>query len=182
MADTLTKDGRSAVMSRVRGKDTKPEWILRCGLHRLGFRYTLKNGHLPGSPDIVLPKYGAAIFVHGCFWHRHAGCKDSSTPKTNPEFWQSKFRENTARDRRVVRQLRSLGWRVLVVWECELTRRTTRTVGEVAQWVMGQVRYASGTCRAMASTDRRRLLAIAQARVRKRLGSCRGEDIEGDDR
>lgn len=107
-------------MSRIRGRDTKPELAVRSILHRLGYRFRLHRNDLPGRPDLVLPRFGMVIFVHGCFWHRHAGCKFAYTPKSRLHFWLSKFEENIARDRRSVLQLRKLGWKALVVWECEL--------------------------------------------------------------
>ena len=120
MADTLTPSQRSEMMSRIRGRDTKPELQVRSILHRMGYRFTLDNRDMPGSPDIVLPRYDVAIFVHGCFWHRHAGCRYASTPKTRRSFWIAKFEANTARDRRVTAALRRDGWRVWTVWECQL--------------------------------------------------------------
>jgi len=110
---------RSEMMSRIGGKDTSPELLVRAMLRGMGVGYRLHRKDLPGKPDIVLASRGVCIFVHGCFWHRH-GCRDSSTPKSNGEFWQAKFAKNVSRDRRVQRQLRALGWRVLVVWECRL--------------------------------------------------------------
>lgn len=98
MVDTLTPTQRSERMSRIRSTNTKPEVALRKALHRLGFRFRLHGRVLPGKPDIVLPKYRTAIFVHGCFWHRHVGCKVATTPKSNTEFWVDKFGRNTARD------------------------------------------------------------------------------------
>lgn len=118
---------RSKLMSRVGGKDTKPELIVRKALHALGYRFRLHRGDLPGRPDIVLPRYKCAIFVHGCFWHRHPGCKKASTPATRIEFWQAKFAANMARDERNLFDLKALGWNVITVWECE-----TRNVNEVA--------------------------------------------------
>ena len=106
-------------MSRIGCKDTKPELKVRKVLHTLGYRFRLHRQDLPGRPDIVLPKWKTAIFVHGCYWHRHPGCKDASTPKTNIEFWQKKFLANKIRDERVSNELRSLGWKVIVIWECE---------------------------------------------------------------
>ena len=120
MADTLTPSQRSEMMSRIRGRDTKPELQVRSILHRMGYRFTLDNRDMPGSPDIVLPRYDVAIFVHGCFWHRHAGCRYAATPKTRRSFWNAKFEANTARDRRVTAALRRDGWRVWTVWECQL--------------------------------------------------------------
>lgn len=118
--DRLTTEQRSWNMSRIRGKDTSPERAVRSLLHRLGYRFRLHSQSLPGKPDLVLPKYGAVVLVHGCFWHRHRGCPYAYAPKTRKEFWSRKFTGNVERDRRVARELRRLGWRVLIVWECEL--------------------------------------------------------------
>ena len=107
-------------MSRIRGKDTKPELLLRRLLHRAGYRFRLHAPDLPGKPDIVLPKYRTVIFVHGCFWHRHEGCSNATMPKSRTEFWEEKFRRTVERDEAKQRQLEALGWRVVVVWECDL--------------------------------------------------------------
>jgi DNA mismatch endonuclease (patch repair protein) len=120
MADTLSPGERSERMSRIRGKDTAPELALRKALHALGLRYRL-HANLPGKPDIVLPRHSAVVFVHGCFWHRHRGCRIATTPKSNTAFWREKFDRNVARDKRVRRQLRAAGWRVFVAWECQLS-------------------------------------------------------------
>ncbi len=120
MADRISKERRSWNMSRIRSKDTKPEVMLRSALHRIGFRFRKNDSRLPGNPDIVLPKYHTVIFVHGCYWHRHKGCKKATTPKTNTEFWTKKFAENVNRDKEVKKDLENRGWRVTVVWECEL--------------------------------------------------------------
>ncbi|WP_439524130.1 very short patch repair endonuclease [Marivita sp.] len=120
MTDRISKEHRSWNMSRIRGKDTKPELILRSLLHRAGFRFRLHVPGLPGKPDIVLPKYCTVIFVHGCFWHRHEGCSNSTMPKTRPQFWQEKFDRTVERDWEKQAKLESAGWRVLTVWECEL--------------------------------------------------------------
>lgn len=120
VTDTLTKAERSRNMSKIRGKDTGPERAVRSLLHRAGYRFRLHVRDLPGKPDIVLPRYRAVIFVHGCFWHRHMGCKGASTPKTNKNVWADKFVRNVANDRKHTRRLRRLGWRVIVVWECQL--------------------------------------------------------------
>ncbi len=106
-------------MSRIRGKNTKPEILVRKGLHARGFRFRLHNRKLPGSPDIVLPKYGVAILVNGCFWHGHKGCSYATKPKTNMEFWEAKIARNRHRDEVTTAHLEALGWTVITIWECE---------------------------------------------------------------
>lgn len=106
-------------MSHIGPRDTVPEVAVRRAAHRMGLRFRLHRRDLPGRPDLVFPRHRLAIFVHGCFWHRHAGCANCSMPKTRPEFWQRKFRGNVERDRRACEQLKQQGWRTLVVWECE---------------------------------------------------------------
>ena len=118
--DTLTPNERSERMGRIRSKDTKPEIAVRRLVHSLGFRYRLHGSGLPGHPDLVFPGRKRVIFVHGCFWHRHPGCKKASTPSTNRDFWTTKFSANLQRDKKKIRELRKLGWKVLVVWECEI--------------------------------------------------------------
>jgi DNA mismatch endonuclease (patch repair protein) len=120
MADFLTPAQRSERMSRIRGKDSQPELALRRVLHHLGLRYRLHAKDLPGKPDLVFPRYKAVVFVHGCFWHRHEGCKIATTPKSNTQFWIEKFNKNKVRDAYVADSLKNLGWRVFVVWECDL--------------------------------------------------------------
>ena len=120
MADHLTKDKRSWNMSRIRSKDTKPELLVRSLLHRRGYRFRLHRKDLPGKPDIVLPKYKTVIFVHGCFWHRHKGCKRCTTPSTNKDYWLAKFERNVKKDRQNKAQLKKLGWNVVMIWECEI--------------------------------------------------------------
>lgn len=117
--DRLSPEARSRLMSHVRGKDTKPEMIVRRLAHSLGYRYRLHRKDLPGRPDLVFPRRRAVVFVHGCFWHRHEGCKLASTPKSNEAFWQAKFTRNVERDRISIAKLEADGWRVLVVWQCE---------------------------------------------------------------
>ena len=107
-------------MSRIRGKNTKPELVVRSLLHRMGYRFRLHGKKLAGRPDIVLPKYRTVVFVHGCFWHRHRGCKNCTTPTNNRSFWVAKLEGNAARDRLNRRALVRLGWRVVLIWECEV--------------------------------------------------------------
>lgn len=118
--DTISPEKRSWTMAQVKGRDTKPEKAVRSLLHRLGYRFRLQRADLPGKPDIVLHKYRTVIFVHGCFWHRHTGCKRASMPSTNSDYWNCKFERNIARDAQTKIALEDDGWRVLVVWECEL--------------------------------------------------------------
>ncbi len=136
MTDTVDRKKRSEIMSRVPSKDTKPEMIVRRVAHGLGFRYRLHRKDLPGRPDIVFPKRRAVVFVHGCFWHRHPGCKYASTPATRTEYWTAKFESNVARDARNEALLRELGWRVMVIWECET--RDRETVAERISAFLGQ--------------------------------------------
>jgi len=120
--DRITKDHRSWNMSRIKDRNTKPEIIVRKALHRLGYRFRLHRKDLPGRPDIVLPKYKTVIFVHGCYWHRHKGCKYAYIPKSRVKFWERKFEENIERDKRNKRTLKRMGWRVIVIWECSINR------------------------------------------------------------
>lgn len=117
--DRLSREHRSWNMSRIKGRDTAPEKVVRSALHAMGYRFRLHRRDLPGCPDIVLPRHSTVILVHGCFWHRHARCKFAYTPKSRQEFWEEKFAANVVRDKRTRRSLRSLGWRVIVVWECQ---------------------------------------------------------------
>lgn len=141
MADVVDKATRHRMMSGIRGKDTKPEILIRTALHRRGFRFRLHAKKLPGSPDILLPKYHAAIFVHGCFWHGHQ-CPLFKWPKTDEQFWSAKIRSNMERDIRAEEQLRAANWRVLKVWECALKgpgRHSLDAVAEyISTWLKGQ--------------------------------------------
>lgn len=135
--DTVDKATRSRIMAKVGQRDTGPEMRLRLALHRMGFRYRLHYRELPGSPDLVFPMYRAVIFVHGCFWHDH-GCRFSTKPTTRKEFWDEKLEANRARDARKASELKALGWRILVVWECTLKGRQPdieRTTKRVARWL-----------------------------------------------
>jgi len=122
MVDVVDRATRSRMMSGIRGKDTRPELIVRSYLHRAGLRFRL-HAKLPGKPDLVLPKYRTIVFVHGCFWHRHAGCRYATVPTNNAAFWKEKFASNVQRDAKVKAQLEEMGWRVLVVWSCQLSER-----------------------------------------------------------
>lgn len=138
MADVLTPEQRRHNMQRVSGRNTKPEMLLRRSLHARGFRYSLHRRDLPGKPDLVLPKYCAVIFVHGCFWHRHEGCRYTTTPTTRSEFWQAKFDANVARDSAVRTKLLEDGWRVATVWECALRKpdQVGTTTDRLAAWLL----------------------------------------------
>lgn len=120
MTDVFTIIKRSEVMSRIKSRDTQPERAVRSLLHRLGYRFRLHRADLPGKPDIVLPRYKTVIFVNGCFWHRHEGCRFSYNPKSRIDFWQKKFLDNVLRDQRAQESLVASSWKVIVVWECEL--------------------------------------------------------------
>lgn len=126
MADKFSKSKRSDIMSKISGKETKPEILVRRYLFSKGFRYRKNVKELPGKPDIVLPKYKTIIFVHGCFWHGHEGCQKSALPTTNIEFWKEKIGKNIERDRFSIGKLEKEGWKVIVVWQCELKNSTVR--------------------------------------------------------
>ena len=115
---------RSRNMSAIKSKNTKPEIAVRKLLHSMGYRFRLHRKDLPGSPDIVLPKYKTVIFVHGCFWHRHENCKYASTPKTRKEFWENKFKSNLKRDAEVQEKIKNIGWQSVVIWECEIKNKS----------------------------------------------------------
>lgn len=136
MVDIVDKQTRSRMMAGIKGKNTKPELVLRKALHAMGYRFRLHDKRLPGRPDIVLPKWNAVIEVHGCFWHRHADCRYATTPNTRTEFWTKKFAANVARDRRNVEQLQASGWRTAVVWECRLREKEIdELLAELGHWI-----------------------------------------------
>ncbi|EIM62984.1 very short patch repair endonuclease [Desulfobacter postgatei] len=118
--DVFTREKRSQIMSRVSGKNTKPELIVRSLLHNMGYRFRLHRNELPGKPDIILPKYKKIIFVHGCFWHGHIDCPRAKRPTTNKKFWNEKLNKNIERDKVTLNNLKQLGWDVLTVWTCEV--------------------------------------------------------------
>lgn len=123
-------------MSRIRGRDTKPELRLRSMLHRAGFRFRLHRKDLPGCPDIVLPRHKAAIFLHGCFWHRHKGCRNATTPSTRRHFWEHKFAGTVERDQKNTGILQDLGWRVITVWECDLKDHPDQVLHHIRRCLM----------------------------------------------
>lgn len=137
MTDVVDRETRSRLMSGIRGKDTKPELEIRRQLHRLGFRYRLHDKTLPGKPDVVLKKYHAAIFVHGCFWHRH-NCHLFKWPKTHSEFWKKKINRNYENDLKAINSLQATGWRVCIVWECSIKgadKDAQAIASAVARWL-----------------------------------------------
>ena len=135
MADVVSPEVRSRMMSGIRGKDTKPEMVVRRGLHARGFRFRLHDKRLPGKPDLVFPKYRAVIFVHGCFWHGH-DCDLFKWRKTREAFWREKINRNSERDRRTIGLLLGVGWSVKVVWECEVRQRVLADLeDEIAFWL-----------------------------------------------
>lgn len=137
MTDIVDPTTRSRMMAGIRGKNTKPELVLRRALHAQGLRFRLHSTKIIGAPDIALPKYRAAVFVHGCFWHRHFRCRYATTPSTRPEFWQAKFAANVARDDDVKRALLDIGWRVATVWECALRKpdKVGQAARQLADWL-----------------------------------------------
>jgi DNA mismatch endonuclease (patch repair protein) len=137
MADIVDRQTRSRMMASIRGKDTKPELALRRGLHALGFRYRLHVQGLVGRPDLVLARHRAVVFVHGCFWHRHEGCRFATSPATRAEFWSDKFAGNVARDANAQETLGAAGWRVAVAWECALrgASRQQAAIAAIAEWL-----------------------------------------------
>lgn len=136
--DIVDQATRSRMMAGIKGKDTKPERLLRQALHARGFRFRLHSSKIQGRPDLAFPKYRAAVFVNGCFWHRHKGCRYTTTPSTRSEFWQAKFDTNVARDSLVCTALLKYGWRVATVWECALRRPqdVTTSVETLSRWLL----------------------------------------------
>lgn len=159
MADIFDPEKRSEVMSRIRGRDTKPELALRSMLHRLGYRFTVhapNNRRLPGRPDVVLPKYRTVVFVHGCFWHGHEHCGDFRLPSTRREWWAAKIETNRARDARNEAALRELGWHVVTIWACALKTIAAR------QWLEARLPGLLG--------DTRQVLKVADDETEYRTG------------
>ena len=135
MADTLSPERRSWNMARITGRNTRPEVALRSLLHGAGFRFRLHDSNLPGKPDIVLKRHKTVVFVHGCFWHRHGGCKNATMPSTRTEFWSEKFQRTIERDERKAGGLRSLGWNVVTVWECDIAKRPEAVLSDIEQQI-----------------------------------------------
>lgn len=144
MTDIVDPATRSKIMASIRGKNTKPELQVRRGLHQLGVRFRLHRRDLPGSPDLVFPKYRAVLFVHGCFWHRHEPCRLAYTPSVNSHKWIAKFKANVERDRRQIALLQQVGWRVFVIWECALR---ANDLGDLLDAVVAELRTGESTYR-----------------------------------
>lgn len=144
MADVVSSEVRSKMMSGIRGKNTKPELLIRKGLHKKGFRYTLHRSDLPGKPDLTLAKYNAVVFVHGCFWHKH-NCHLFKKPSTRVEFWESKLEKNVIIDSKAVEALTRAGWRIAIVWECALKGKHKRDIDYVIDkcnaWLLSKKKY-----------------------------------------
>lgn len=136
MVDIVAPEVRSRMMASIRARDTKPEMLVRRHLHGLGFRYRLSPRGMPGKPDLVLPRYRAVVFVHGCFWHGHDGCRFATVPATRTEFWTAKISANKRRDVASEEKLRALGWRVAVVWECALKSSQSGALQRAADFVV----------------------------------------------
>jgi DNA mismatch endonuclease (patch repair protein) len=166
MADILSKAERSALMARIRGLNTTPEIVVRRYLHQRGFRYRLHPPDLPGRPDIVLPKLRTAIFVHGCFWHRHVGCKKTTTPSTRRAFWKAKFEANIERDTRKLAELTAQGWEAITVWECEVTP------AHLARLVSSLQKNPKQTQRSQAAAFRRTRSSRPQYSAKSTKKSC----------
>lgn len=152
-------------MSRIRGKNTKPEILVRKGLYSRGFRFRLQDKRLPGKPDLVLPKYGVAIMVNGCFWHGHKGCKYATRPKTNMEFWDTKIARNKHRDEVTAAHLEALGWTVITLWECEL--RGKENAEARIQALADEIRFAGELKKQ--KEERRKLSRAAAKREREQM-------------
>lgn len=157
MAEKKAPLTRPQMMARVRSADTKPELVLRKALHAIGYRFRLHVRSLPGCPDIVMPKHRSAIFVNGCFWHGHAGCKHFRIPKTRPEFWTAKIESNQDRDRRAIEALLGGGWRVLVVWECATRSfQVDNLISIIAAWLQGTETSAELSSDGLSTDGRKR--------------------------
>lgn len=175
MTDTLNKEHRSWVMSRIRSRDTKPELFVRSLLHRSGYRFSLKTKSLPGKPDFVLPRYKVAVFIHGCFWHRHSDpdCPIAKVPKSNVRFWKKKLTTNTQRDQISTEALHSQGWTVITAWECEVSQ-TPLLVLERLLRVLEDCGGKRTEQVPLAGIDSTRMKKVAEARHRYNLNKQAG--------
>ncbi|MBV6787613.1 very short patch repair endonuclease [Xanthomonas perforans] len=138
VAEKISPETRSRMMSGIKGKNTRPEIAVRSFLHRNGFRFRLHGSRLPGRPDVVLPRWNAVVFVHGCFWHGHSGCHYFKLPKTRTDFWQTKIDSNSQRDALAIHRLRQAGWRVAVIWECALRDESDRALDELLRFIRSE--------------------------------------------
>ena len=138
MPEKISQETRSRMMAGIKGKDTKPELMVRSHLHRRGFRFRLHHSVLQGRPDVVLPRWGVAIFVHGCFWHGHSGCRYFRTPKTRTLFWEDKIKANVCRDRSAQEALAAAGWRVAVIWECSLRDDAEKALEQLTGFIRSE--------------------------------------------
>lgn len=136
--DIWTSEKRSKVMAKIRSKNTKPEIVLRSLLHKKGFRFRIHRKNLPGKPDIVFPAKKLAVYVHGCFWHLHANCRDGTIPKSNTEFWNKKLSANVERDNKHLKNIRLLNWKAIVIWECEIEKQPTRVLKKICKILNSQ--------------------------------------------
>lgn len=188
MPDRMTPQQRHECMSHIRSRDTRPELAVRRGLWSMGFRFRVNVRSLPGTPDIVLPKYRTAIFVNGCFWHGHQGCRSYTVPKTNTAFWKEKVERNRARDQLDAQRLESIGWSVVTVWECELGKtRLEKTLdrleselkANMLKWEQYRRRRREDRQFAIEQARRRREIAAAvEAELAERLGAAIPESIK----
>ncbi len=149
MSDIMSSDERSRSMSQINSKNTRPELVIRSGLHRVGFRFRLHDPKLLGRPDIVFPRFRALIFINGCFWHKH-GCHMFKFPKTREDFWRKKLSDNADRDQRIITELLSTGWRVLIIWECSIKGKFKQPLDRVLEkssdWLKSDSRFAEISC------------------------------------
>ncbi|RPH94807.1 MAG: DNA mismatch endonuclease Vsr [Calditrichaeota bacterium] len=173
MTDSLSEEKRQWNMSRIRSCDTKPEYVLRSLLHRAGYRFRLKTRDLPGRPDVILARRRSVIFVHGCFWHRHPGCSRATVPGTHQERWLQKFEKNQRRDAEVKTILESMGWQVIIVWECELMRSPELVLEKLIP-LLGPLRKKTYHI-----PSRKELLQVAEERFK--LKFAKNSSSHGDD-
>ncbi len=159
-------------MGRIHSNHTKPELIIRSLLHRAGFRFRLNYSKLPGSPDIVLPKYKTVIFIHGCFWHRHPNCSKATTPKTNIIYWQTKFYKNVSRDIEIRKKIQKLGWNIIVVWECKIMNDPISVLNNIIKELEGGSNYKSPQ-----ELNRNQIMKIAEKRSKYYL-NLKGNNYE----